>query len=135
MTSDFLHPFNSKSSSLFFNVLVHISSTKQLHEDMELINFLNRVMFSHKIFILHNIWMLQILCNAKFTEHFLKNLLSQFRVFINLSGLINILSTKTFNFDFVNITLRPWTQLSPAFYIKKHPTWIKWSIKNLHILT
>ena len=135
LTSDLFHSINSKCPSLFFYVLVHISSTKKFHENMKLINFLNRIMLPHEIFILHNIWMLQVFGHAKFSEHLLKNLISQLWVFINLSGLINILATKSFYLNFINISLRPWAQLPPTFYIKNHPLRIKRTIKNLHILS
>lgn len=58
LSSNLFHSINSKSPTLFFYVLVHIPSTKKLHKNVELINFLNRIVFPHEIFILHNIWML-----------------------------------------------------------------------------
>lgn len=90
------------------------------------------IKLSHKIHVMNNVCMIQILCNAKFIIQLFCLIFCQFSIVFDTASLVHKFALHSFYSHLVNFCLSSIPQLSHLLDFQLLFWWISWSIKNLH---
>ena len=91
------------------------------------------IKLSHKIHVMNNVCMIQILSNAKFIIQLFCLIFCQFSIVFDTASLVHKFTLHSFYSHLVDFCLSSISKLSHLFDFQLLFWWISWSIKNLHI--
>ena len=117
LTTGFFQLFNRVWSPLFSNIIVHIASLLEFHNDMKLVIFGQLIIRVYKILIFDYTWVNKIFCYHKFTKHFSHSTSCYIRIVQHFSCLVHKSTFESYDTTLENFRLSSSRKLFFSFDI------------------
>lgn len=131
LTTYFLQFLHREGPALVPEVLEHVSTLLEFHDDMEFIVFCESVVCVYKILIFNYTWMYQIFSNHEFAKHFAHCTICNVGIVEDLSSFINETALKAADPALENFCLSPTRQLLFPLDVQFIEVLAIWPIENL----